>query len=400
MGKKIRFILIVLVLLAFTGGAVYYFSYKESQETPPSLESVSATFKGQIKAENRFEWSKEQIASFKGVGNENKLEEGLNWRYFDKKITTSELFLERIEPIEDGWAKAFAYNSIPNECVEGGVGFVEIYKADDKEINDFCPLAITVSGETFFHGGLTPQDYANFDRVAGNISKIKEKITEDTWVLIPLPKNYDELPSISNFYFLNEANSDQFKSPTKIEGANLAWVTVKSTVFEDEIVADIRQNMDETHYVIDEVALTTSNELTIVVKGKIDTEWSKETDNGIIVQTDAGHKISWAGQNGKIRASFKFEDEKNFFVDASDVNYYTTNEEQVIVAVYDGQTMYLYRDGELLDSRNVGRSLKTATGPTSIGASPEGENYFKGYLKEVAIYNWAFTPDEIAKITY
>ncbi|MFH1534114.1 MAG: LamG domain-containing protein [Nitrospirota bacterium] len=400
MEKKTKSILIIIVILALAAGAAYYFYYRGLEAEPPSLESMSTTFQGSTKDKNKFSWSKDQIASFEGIGNENKLEEGLNWRYFDKKITTSELFLERIVPIENGWAKALVYNSIENECIEGEAGFVEIYKADDRGINDFCPLAITVSGETFFHGGLNPEDYADFDRIAGNLSKIKEKITEDTWVLIPLPKDYNELQSTTNYYFLNGPNSDQLSSQAKVEGANLAWVKVKSTVFEDEIVAILKQNMDETHYLIDEVSLANSNEITMVIKGRIDTEWSKDVDNGILAQTDAGHKIYWAGQKGKIRATFKFEDGKNFFVDASDVNYYTTDEDQVIVAVYDGQTMYLYRDGELLDSRKIGRNLKTSTGPTSIGASPEGENYFKGYLKEVSIYNRAFTPEEVAAIKY
>ncbi|NIA02369.1 MAG: hypothetical protein GWP15_03220 [Nitrospirae bacterium] len=397
MEKKSKLILVILVLLALAAGAAYYSYYKGAEDAPPSLESMSTTFQGKLKVGNEFTWSKEQIASFKGKGNENKLEAGLNWRSFDKTITTSELFLERIEPIENGWAKALVYNSTPNECIEGGVGFIEIYKADDRKINDFCPLAITVSGETLFHGGLTPQDYADFDRIAGNLSKIKEKITEDTWVLIPLPKDYNELPSVSDFYFLSGANSDQFNSPTKVEGANLAWVKVKATAFEDEIIAKLSQNMDETHYMIDEVSLTKSDTITIVVKGKIDTAVA---DSGIIVQTDAGHKIYWAGQKDKIRATFKFEDGKNFFIDESDGGYYKTNLEQVIVAVYDGQTMYLYKDGELIDSRNIGRNLKTATGPTSIGSSPEEKDYFKGYLKEISIYNRAFTPEEVAAIKY
>ncbi len=215
-----------------------------------------------------------------------------------------------------------------------------------------------------------------------------------------MPKKYTELPSISELHFLSNSNSDKFNAQSRVEGVNLAWVNVVATVFEDEIIGILNQEMDETHYVIDDTALTNSSELTIVIKGKIDTEWSKDNESGIIVQTDAGHKIYWAGPNKRVRASFKFEDGKNFVVDASSLNQYTTNEEQVIVAVYDGQTMYLYRDGDLIDSRTVGRTLKTATGPTSIGANSEGENFFKGYLKEVSIYNRAMTPEEIKLISY
>jgi Concanavalin A-like lectin/glucanases superfamily len=400
MEKRPKLFLLVLSLVTIAGIASYVMFNSSSSGKPPSLENASTTFQGNISVDSNFSWNEEQIASFKGKGNENELTKGLNWRYFDKKVSTSELFLERIEPIEGGWAKAYVYNPIQDECIEGGAGFIELNKADDRKINDFCPIVIKVSNDTLFHGGLTLEDDANFDRVAGNILKLKDKLTEDSWILLALPKKYDELPSTSEYYFLSDANTDDFSATSKVDGVNLAWAKIVATVFDDEIIGLLNQEMDETHYVIDDTALTGSNELTIVVKGKIDTEWSKDNASGIIVQTDAGHKIYWAGPSKRVRASFKFADGKNFVVDASSLNQYTTNEEQVIVAVYDGQTMYLYRDGELLDSRTVGRELKTANGPTSIGASPEGENFFKGYLKEVSVYNRAYSPEEIKFIRY
>jgi len=74
---------------------------------------------------------------------------------------------------------------------------------------------------------------------------------------------------------------------------------------------------------------------------------------------------------------------------------YTIKQWQFWTAVYERPNMYLYLNGELVDSRSdADFTVTTNTHPVKIG-SKWGTVYFNGIIDEVRIYNQALTADEI-----
>ena len=69
---------------------------------------------------------------------------------------------------------------------------------------------------------------------------------------------------------------------------------------------------------------------------------------------------------------------------------------QHIAAVYDGTYGKLYRNGELVASKNIGQFTLRTSYDFYIGCRPtSGSYYFNGPIDEVAIYSKALSPEEI-----
>lgn len=70
-----------------------------------------------------------------------------------------------------------------------------------------------------------------------------------------------------------------------------------------------------------------------------------------------------------------------------------------VAAVFDGQRMSLYRNGEEVGSTSkLGRVATNPDVSTWIGRNPDGERPFHGSLDDVRIYNKAVSEDEIQAI--
>ncbi len=70
-----------------------------------------------------------------------------------------------------------------------------------------------------------------------------------------------------------------------------------------------------------------------------------------------------------------------------------------IAAVYDGDTAYLYIDGNLLAQRVYGANLLTSVYPFTVGAQANvPDNIFPGVFDDILIYNRALSGQEVLDI--
>lgn len=68
-----------------------------------------------------------------------------------------------------------------------------------------------------------------------------------------------------------------------------------------------------------------------------------------------------------------------------------------LVATYDGSNMRLYKDGVLVAGPTAVGAIRTGTGVSFIGKLGSGVYAFNGVIDEVAVYNYALSPTQIAK---
>ena len=69
-----------------------------------------------------------------------------------------------------------------------------------------------------------------------------------------------------------------------------------------------------------------------------------------------------------------------------------------IVAVYDGATMYLYKDGILIQKASFSITLTPSSQPLYIGGEGSMKRYFKGAIDDVALWNRALSPAEVSEV--
>jgi hypothetical protein len=68
-----------------------------------------------------------------------------------------------------------------------------------------------------------------------------------------------------------------------------------------------------------------------------------------------------------------------------------------LAGTWDGDTIVLYLDGDLVASAKCGGELSTSNQSVHIGSRLAGERYLVGSVDEVRIYNRALTQDEVKK---
>ena len=77
------------------------------------------------------------------------------------------------------------------------------------------------------------------------------------------------------------------------------------------------------------------------------------------------------------------------------------NEWHYLAGVWDGETIYLYIDGELETSGKCGGTLNTTNQGLYIGSRVGNERFFTGAMDEIRVYNRALgRVDELDKIGY
>jgi len=69
-----------------------------------------------------------------------------------------------------------------------------------------------------------------------------------------------------------------------------------------------------------------------------------------------------------------------------------------LVSVYDGATMYLYKDGTLVHTSSFSITLAPSSQPLCIGKEGAVKRYFKGSIDDVALWNRALTAAEVLRI--
>lgn len=67
-----------------------------------------------------------------------------------------------------------------------------------------------------------------------------------------------------------------------------------------------------------------------------------------------------------------------------------------LVGTFDGVMTKIYVDGQLDGSQPVTGTLITSTAPLDIGRRPDAMRYWQGFIDEVAVYDKALTPQQIA----
>jgi len=66
-----------------------------------------------------------------------------------------------------------------------------------------------------------------------------------------------------------------------------------------------------------------------------------------------------------------------------------------IVATYDGNTMSLYLNGELVGNRSVSSSTLSGGKRIQLSAPGQGVDNFDGLLDDIGTYGRALTPEEV-----
>lgn len=70
-----------------------------------------------------------------------------------------------------------------------------------------------------------------------------------------------------------------------------------------------------------------------------------------------------------------------------------------VAATYDGQTMRLYQDGELVGSKAKTGAIATSPAvPAAIGNQPDGSRSFDGLIDEVRLYSRALSPEDLSLV--
>ena len=76
-----------------------------------------------------------------------------------------------------------------------------------------------------------------------------------------------------------------------------------------------------------------------------------------------------------------------------------SNKWQHYVGVYDGETVYLFRDGEsVAENTSPSGSIDSTTDPVTLGHELNQREYFPGYLTDVRVYDRALSPEEIQEL--
>jgi hypothetical protein len=66
-----------------------------------------------------------------------------------------------------------------------------------------------------------------------------------------------------------------------------------------------------------------------------------------------------------------------------------------LAMTYDGMTLRMYVDGQLVDSQAVSGTITTSTNPLRLGGNAVWGEYFAGLIDEVRLYNRAQSATEI-----
>jgi hypothetical protein len=134
---------------------------------------------------------------------------------------------------------------------------------------------------------------------------------------------------------------------------------------------------------LDDYSLNTSSEQGRAIIGK---QRSPDQTGFNILAVERTRLYAFGLDNGMANAT----------VDATDILSLSTWHN--IVSVYDGMTMYLYRDGHLIHTSPFSLTLTPSAQPLCIGREGLIKRYFKGSIDDVALWNRALTPAEVSQI--
>ena len=79
-------------------------------------------------------------------------------------------------------------------------------------------------------------------------------------------------------------------------------------------------------------------------------------------------------------------------------NIWTPNNWYFLVGTFDGEQMKLYVNSELIISKTIHGSIDTFPEHLFIGKSNNSDNYMRGTLDEIRIYNKSLTESEIVQL--
>jgi len=119
----------------------------------------------------------------------------------------------------------------------------------------------------------------------------------------------------------------------------------------------------------------------------------------ILTKDRPGQDEFWFGYASNNKLDFKFNGQGGFNINGPTQKVITDTNWHFLVGVYDGTTIMVYVDGVLDGSKLYGPMITGGTGTVNMGITRYwGDNYFKGVLDEVAIFNIVLTSDEIMSL--
>ncbi len=112
-----------------------------------------------------------------------------------------------------------------------------------------------------------------------------------------------------------------------------------------------------------------------------------------------GYEILTGGNNGTIAHTGNIG---NSNININSINYNTNNWYNVVVT-YDGNTLKMFVNGIQVDSQNHTGALQTSSIPLRFGRRGGAgyyNNWFKGKIDDIGIWNRALTQDEVTSLYY
>lgn len=98
--------------------------------------------------------------------------------------------------------------------------------------------------------------------------------------------------------------------------------------------------------------------------------------------------------------SFLFKDDSGTAYEVSDTASGSTSKWTHLVGTYNGISLNLYKNGNLIAASSTAVSIGDIPGTNAIGSDSGDSNYFNGIIDETRIYNFPFTQSEVKDLYY